>query len=91
MAIEYDALKNQKNINERELPFSLVECFDFETADIKQDLRQMNEKRLIAVGRIKFHIYTLVFTERGINTRVISLRKASRKEKQLWKKNLIHI
>jgi uncharacterized protein len=89
--IEYDEKKNQTNILNRNLPFAMVNDFDFESAVIRQDLRHISEVRMKVIGRIRFHLYALVFTMRGANLRVISFRKANRKEKFLWLSNLIRI
>lgn len=89
--IEYDPAKNQRNIEMRGLSFSIVEYFDFDSALEDIDERHSGEERIVAIGRIKFHIYTLVYTWRGKKLRVISLRKANKKERIAWSRNLILI
>jgi uncharacterized protein len=91
MKIEFDPDKNKRNIDMRGLPFSIVERFDFSSSLEDIDDRHISEIRIIAIGRIRFHIYTLVYTMRGENIRVISLRKSNKKERIAWSRNLILI
>jgi uncharacterized protein len=85
MKIEYDENKSQRNIELRRLSFELVKQFDFENMLDAIDPRHESEVRTIATSRIRFHVYTLVYTLRGETIRVISLRKASRKERKAWR------
>lgn len=73
--------KSKRNAAERELPFDLVAEFDFETALIWVDRRfSYPETRWLALGWLgeRLHVVCYVGTEDGI--RVISLRKANRRE-----------
>lgn len=81
MKIEYDPDKNQSNIKERKLSFDLVEQFEWETSLIWEDDRSdYGETRFCALGYIEIRIYHLVFTYRPEIVRVISLRKANKRE-----------
>lgn len=81
MKIEFDPDKNQRNIKERQIPFELVEEFEWETALIREDKREdYSETRFCALGYIGIRMYHLVFTLRNDRIRVISLRKANRRE-----------
>lgn len=84
MELEYDESKNQKNIIERGLPFSMIEDFDFEKAIFQQDERISYENRIISTSLIVDDIYTIVFTRRIHKIRIISFRIASRKERKTW-------
>ncbi len=87
MEYEYDEGKSQKNFKERDISFSLVDQFDFESALIATDIRkEYAEERFIAVGRINQRVYVLVYTMRGENLRVISLRKANCREVKYYEK-----
>ena len=44
------------------------------------DRRDYGEPRMVAVGRIADRHFTIVFTPRAANLRIISARRASRKE-----------
>ncbi len=81
MAITFDPAKNARNIRERNLSFDRVAQFDFETAMLEIDDREdYGELRICAVGFLDGRLHSLVFTERGVDLHVISLRKATRTE-----------
>lgn len=85
MEIEFDPAKNEANIALRGLPFEMVVRFDFDSALILIDDRHdYDEVRYQAIGLIGNRLYFLVFTTRGRKVRVISLRRANRKEKALY-------
>jgi len=81
MRIEFDPVKNERNIRERGLSFEQVVEFDFETARLWQDTRrQYPEARYVAIGYLDGRLHVLAFcdTEHGI--RVISFRRANPRE-----------
>lgn len=81
MTIEFDRGKNIANVAKHGVDMSAAAEFDFETAVTWTDTRQSyGETRTIAVGLIANRLHVLVFTMRGLKLRVISLRKANRKE-----------
>jgi uncharacterized protein len=81
MRIEFDQAKNERNIRERGISFELTKTFEFETAIIRMDVRRSyGEPRFNAVGYIGNRLYHLTFTLRADAIRVISLRKANRRE-----------
>ena len=81
MEIEFDAAKNETNIRNRGLSFELVIDFDFETAVIWIDIRKTYpEVRISALGLLAGRVHSLVFTETSNGIRVISFRKANRRE-----------
>ncbi|MEZ5644983.1 MAG: BrnT family toxin [Burkholderiaceae bacterium] len=69
------------NIDERKLPFDLVEDFDFETALIHVDERRdYGETRFVALGFLQKRLHVLCFAEEPDGIRVISFRKANSRE-----------
>jgi uncharacterized DUF497 family protein len=87
MKFEFDPDKNRTNIALRGLSFELVVDFDFDSALIRvDDRRDYGEQRYQAVGLIGNQLYFLVFTMRARTLRVISLRRANKKEKRLYDK-----
>jgi len=83
--IEYDPAKNERNIRERGLSFERVREFDFETAVIIEDRRRdYGEVRYQTLGWLGSELHSLVFTLREGGLRVISLRRANRKERRLY-------
>lgn len=82
MKIEFDPEKNNKNIIERDLSFERAKEFDFNTALFEIDNRHdYGEVRIIALGYIAERLHVLIFTKRENGIRVISLRKANKKER----------
>jgi uncharacterized DUF497 family protein len=80
---EFDAAKNKANIAKHGIDMALAERFELEGAVIKDDDReQYGETRYAATGHISDRVYVLIFTWRADAIRVISLRKANRKEQR---------
>jgi uncharacterized protein len=81
LTIEFDRGKNIANVAKHGIDMAAAAEFDFETAVTWTDTRKSyGETRTIAVGFIARRLYVLVFTMRARIMRVISLRKANRKE-----------
>ena len=81
MNIEFDSAKNVKNIQMRGIGFELAANFDLTTAKIWLDTRRdYGEERFIALGYIDRRLFSMVFTVRGDVLRIISLRKANKRE-----------
>ena len=80
MRIEYDPIKNAKNIAERGLSFDEVARFDFESAFYGVDDRKdYGERRIRALGWVGQRLHSLVFVETVRGIRVISFRKANQR------------
>ncbi|AWK15616.1 BrnT family toxin [Candidatus Fukatsuia symbiotica] len=89
MKIEYDTLKNQRNIAERSIDFNSVKDFDFATAFFFIDKRKSYpEIRYIAVGYLKKRLHVLCFSKINNGIRVISFRKANAREGVKYEKLL---
>ena len=81
MQITFDSVKNARNIRERGLSFEQVRDFDFETALVHQDARKdYPERRFVAVGFLDERLHVLCFTPITEGIRIISFRKANRRE-----------
>jgi len=81
MKIEYDLNKKRRNIKKHGISFDLAERFEWDTALIWEDTRyNYGETRFCALGYIEIRMYHLVFTYRDDTVRVISLRKANKRE-----------
>ena len=81
MHIEFDANKSQTNIKDRGLSFELAKQFDFDSALIWQDKRKpYPEVRFTALGLLDGRIHSLVFSETAKGIRIISFRKANKRE-----------
>ena len=87
MAFEWDAAKSARNETARGLSFELaVLLFEGPTLETVDGRRAYGETRIRAIGRIGDVILACVYTDRGENRRIISLRYASRKERDAYRK-----
>lgn len=83
--LAWNAAKNAFNLREHKIGFEAAEQFDWDSAEIEIDDREdYGELREQALGFIGDVLYTLVFTERGDVTWIISLRKANNKERDKY-------
>ncbi|MGI9213426.1 MAG: BrnT family toxin [Methylococcaceae bacterium] len=81
MEIDFDPTKNEKNIRERGLSFERVVDFEFTTAKVWQDTRMVYpESRFVAIGYLNNRLHVLVFSETPCGIRIISFRKANKRE-----------
>ena len=77
----WDESKSATNHAKHGVPFEASREFDWETALVVTDSRRdYGETRYEATGFIGLRLFVLVFTMRGGNRRVISLRKANTRE-----------
>ncbi len=85
MLIEFDLAKNERNIAERGLSFARVAEFDFSGAIVDVDDRKVYaEVRYVATGLLGSRLHVLCFTPIDGGIRVISLRKANRRETRAY-------
>ena len=85
--IAFDEKKSSRNARERDLPFTLVEKFDFETASYEIDDRHAYpEMRIVALGLLGHRLHVLCFTPITEGIRVISFRKANPRETRTYEK-----
>ena len=81
MRIVFDPAKNAVNIRDRSLAFEKAAEFDFSTALIVEDVRrEYPERRFQALGYIGQRLHMLVFSRIAGGVRVISFRKANKRE-----------
>lgn len=79
--ISFDPAKDVANQAKHGVALSDATRFDFETAYVRDDERSdYGERRQIAIGEVDGRLHVLVYTVRGRTCRVISLRKANRRE-----------
>lgn len=76
MPYEWDEEKRQSNLAKHRVDFQAIYRFEWNTATYEDDDRH-DEPRVKATGFIGVVLYTVIYTERGPNTRIISIRKAS--------------
>lgn len=81
MRFEWNEGKAATNEEKHRLSFELAKRFEIVTAMIQEDTRRdYGERRWVAVGLVGPRVLAICFTERGNKVRVISLRRANRKE-----------
>ena len=85
MEISFDPAKNVLNIKLRGLSFERAADFEFETALFSQDLRHdYGEVRMRALGWLDKRMHALVFVETKLGIRVVSFRKANKREVSIY-------
>jgi uncharacterized protein len=84
--IRFDPAKDALNRAKHGLSLSMAEVFVWDSALIVVDDRKdYGEPRYRAFGRLETGLaVSMVFTPRGGDVRVISLRPAHKKERALW-------
>lgn len=84
--ISFDPAKNEANIRERGLPFSLVKDeFDWASAQVIEDKRRdYGKRRYRALGFIGTRLHAVVYVPRTTGMHVISLRKANKREEKRY-------
>jgi len=81
MKIDFDPIKNEKNIRERGLSFEPAAEVDFNAALVFPDTRKAyGETRYIALCYPDRRLHVLCFTETETGIRVISFCKANARE-----------
>ena len=87
MEFDWSEDKRRKNLAKHGLDFARVPFLEWETATVLEDRRSdYGEPRYWAFGLLSGRMHLVAFTVRGNKIRVISFRKASRKEIQRYGK-----
>ncbi len=86
MDFEWDEAKSERNRVVRDLPFALaIKLFDGQTINLVDSRRDYGETRMQAVGMVGGLILLCVYTDRGTVRRIISLRRANRRERDAYR------
>ena len=86
MTYEWDAGKRTTNLAKHGVDFAAVARFDFDSA-VTLIVKRDGEVRYAATGYIGTRLYRLIYTERGGNIRVISLRRANNRERRDYERS----
>ena len=87
MNYEWDDNKNIANIAKHGIDFNIADNFEWDSAIETIDNRfRYNEKRWITLGIINKRLFVLVYVYRQDNIRIISLRKANKREINYYEK-----
>ena len=85
--VDFDPIKNERNIKERRLSFERAAEVDFNTALVFPDTRKAyGDTRYIALCYLDRRLHVLCFTETDSGIRVISFRKADTREARRYGK-----
>jgi len=92
MRFEWDDAKNQINIRKHGIDFrDAVDIFNHPLLCWEDDRCDYGEERWIAIGRIQHLTGVVIYTEKvGDVLRIISARKATKREVNHYEKNIIY-
>ena len=84
--IVFDPAKNIRNIAKHSgVSLAYAADFEWETALVWRDLRsEYQEHRMCGMGYIGNRLFHLVFVDRGVQRRIISLRKTNQREEKRY-------
>lgn len=81
----WDEVKNATNKSKHGLAFEAVYDFEWDHAVIlKDDRADYGESRYRAFGLIEDRLHALIYTMRGSDIRIISLRRANQREEKAY-------
>ena len=85
MEFEWDDVKSAQNLRHRNFGFDFAALvFAGPTLERLDQRRDYGEARSLAIGAVGEEILAVVFTDRDGVRRIISARKANRKERRQW-------
>ena len=84
MPFEYDEHKSAANAAKHGIGFDQAQALWFDPDLLVIPARTGDEPRSLAIGRIRGRHWAAVFTPRGENLRIISVRRARKEEVELY-------
>jgi uncharacterized DUF497 family protein len=89
MEFEWDENKRQSNLSKHGIDFVRAVCiFNSPILEMEDNRYDYNESRLIAIGEANGVILFVVYTIHGSIYRIISARRATKREQQQYYKNI---
>ena len=89
MPVTFDPAKRERTLAERGLDFADAQLvFDSVLTENPDDRFEYGEERRITVGLIRDRMVVVVWTRRGEDYHVISMRKANEREQRRYGKQL---
>ncbi len=86
MAFEYDQEKSRRNFRERAIDFEFASrIFESDYIEKEDRRRDYGEMRLVAIGAVEAAILVVVYTWREGRRRIISARRANRRERHAYR------
>ena len=87
MEYEFDEQKSRENMEQRGFDFDFAaRIFDHAYIEWEDTRQNYGEPRFITLGSIDDEIFVVVYTWRGGRRRIISARRANRKERDVYRK-----
>lgn len=84
---EWDEAKSESNFSARGFNFSFAALiFDGPTLEMDDERTGYDERRIQAIGQVAKDILFVVYTWRGEVRRIVSARKANRRERNAYRK-----
>ncbi len=85
MRFDWDPAKNARNQRERGFGFDFATLiFEGDTIEWPDNRHDYGEARIRWIGEVDGLLLCIVFTDRGDVRRIISARRANRKEREQW-------
>ena len=82
---EWDEAKSERNWIERGFDFaSAARIFDGDTLEREDTRRDYGGQRIVAIGQVDGITLTVVYAERDDARRIISARRANRRERRVY-------
>jgi uncharacterized protein len=89
MALTWDPAKRKKALKNRGLDFARCnEVFDGPTVEFPDDRDDYGEHRVVTIGTLDSNLVVIVSTERGLDTRIISMRRANKRERKIYEEEI---
>ena len=89
MRFEWDEAKNRSNFDKHGLDFADAELvFAGPCVTFVDDRFDYGEERFVTFGLLAGRLVTIAHAPRGEATRIISMRKANRREQKIYQKRL---
>ena len=83
---EWNDAKSRKNLRERGFDFAFAaRIFDQDVLEHEDTRRDYGGPRLVALGEIDGEVFVVVYTWRGTSRRLISARRANRRERYAYR------
>jgi len=87
MEFTWDENKRRRNLEKHGIDFADAELIFSRPLLVKRDIRRdYQEERWAALGQLKKMVVFIAFTIRGDEVRIISLRRANKKERGIYAK-----
>ncbi|MEX1206537.1 MAG: BrnT family toxin [Dongiaceae bacterium] len=83
---EWDDTKSERNLRDRGFDFAFAaRIFEGDVLEHEDRRADYRERRTVAVGEIEEDVFVVVYTSRGDARRIISARRANKKERHAYR------